>query len=555
MATGQTQIAQLLLTTAQNNIIAGLGQEMVDPATGEKYFESGDEHMDCLKDILRQLRREHPTKRALYKNLGTLQVVQHKIIPLLLNHHGDDKLAFQVAKLLVMLTLPAEEVQGRQLEDRILVDYASCLAHNGAAVNIFVSQLPLDPSEATTDKSTMTMELMLTLFRNLLAIKNEQMTGSAMSSRTQVHEELILAFDREFVLYSIAELASLVELPQYAEWNLLLLELLYLVFVGHTPEAVAEAAFNYRPQKHDDESKDASVHVVDGVAPKQQRGQPRRDALAGVSMIPNRKALKGARHSHFGGIVKVGLSSAVQRLARGASNVANPHDVLQANDAKVKALSSKQRAHLSRARQAAKDMGFHLKSGAETAVAMRGEVADVMVRVARQLFENDGFNKLCRSLTKEFQKRSSKVIEADHVKLLHLVWFAQRLHRILESRDAQERKRRERAARNQVKKSAPSAKYTLDDDEEDNKSKPTAATRSETEQDLSPLPNPLDVAQVSSAVSAAVISWCCKSCQSYGFQKDRCVLQELKAKNHPASQNVYVSEVRLETPVAWQVHS
>ena len=54
-------------------------------------------------------------------------------------------------------------------------------------------------------------------------------------------------------------------------------------------------------------------------------------------------------------------------------------------------------------------MGFHLKSGAETAVAMRGEVADVMVRVARQLFENDGFNKLCRSLTKEFQKRSSKV--------------------------------------------------------------------------------------------------------------------------------------------------
>ena len=231
--------------------------------------------------------------------------MQHKIIPLLLNHHGDDKLAFQVAKLLVMLTLPAEEVQGRQLEDRILVDYASCLAHNGAAVNIFVSQLPLDPSEATTDKSTMTMELMLTLFRNLLAIKNEQMTGSAMSSRTQVHEELILAFDREFVLYSIAELASLVELPQYAEWNLLLLELLYLVFVGHTPEAVAEAAFNYRPQKHDDESKDASVHVVDGVAPKQQRGQPRRDALAGVSMIPNRKALKGARHSHFGGIVKV----------------------------------------------------------------------------------------------------------------------------------------------------------------------------------------------------------------------------------------------------------
>ena len=76
-----------------------------------------------------------------YKNLGTLQVVQQKVLPLLLANHTDEKLAFQVAKLLVMLTLPVEEVIGRRLENRILVDYADAIARDGAVVNIFVSQV------------------------------------------------------------------------------------------------------------------------------------------------------------------------------------------------------------------------------------------------------------------------------------------------------------------------------------------------------------------------------------------------------------------------------
>ena len=53
------------------------------------------------------------------------------------------------------------------------------------------------------------------------------------------------------------------------------------------------------------------------------------------------------------------------------------------------------------------------------------------MRVARQLFENNGFNALCKSLCREFQKLSSKVVEQDHAKLLFLTWFALRLHRIL----------------------------------------------------------------------------------------------------------------------------
>ena len=56
----------------------------------------------------------------------------------------------------------------------------------------------------------------------------------------------------------------------------------------------------------------------------------------------------------------------------------------------------------------------------------------MILKTARQLFSNNGFNELCKSLFAEFKKRSSKVIEEDHVKLLHLIWFGLRLHRSLE---------------------------------------------------------------------------------------------------------------------------
>lgn len=146
-----------------------------------------------------------------------MKIVQNKVIPLLLAKQGDDRVAYQVAKLLVMLTLPQTEITGRPFENRILVDYADHLAQNGAAINIFLCQLPLDPTQVPTEKATLTMELVLTLFRNLLCIQNEKPTGSGLSSRCQVHEELLITFEKELVLFSIVELASLVSSPQFQQ--------------------------------------------------------------------------------------------------------------------------------------------------------------------------------------------------------------------------------------------------------------------------------------------------------------------------------------------------
>jgi hypothetical protein len=73
-------------------------------------------------------------------------VVQRKVVPLLLLRATDEKTVFQIAKLLVMLTLPVEEVVARGLENKILTDYAVHLAQTPEAIAAFVKELPLDPS-------------------------------------------------------------------------------------------------------------------------------------------------------------------------------------------------------------------------------------------------------------------------------------------------------------------------------------------------------------------------------------------------------------------------
>ena len=64
-AVRQSEIAQNWLTNDQNNVIGGLGKTVRDPETGESVFQPGEHAMDCLRDILRNLRRDNPQKRHL----------------------------------------------------------------------------------------------------------------------------------------------------------------------------------------------------------------------------------------------------------------------------------------------------------------------------------------------------------------------------------------------------------------------------------------------------------------------------------------------------------
>jgi hypothetical protein len=62
-AASQVETAHQRLSREQTAIISGLGRNTTKD--DDTTFVEGEEYMDCLKDLLRYLRREHPSRRPL----------------------------------------------------------------------------------------------------------------------------------------------------------------------------------------------------------------------------------------------------------------------------------------------------------------------------------------------------------------------------------------------------------------------------------------------------------------------------------------------------------
>ena len=74
----------------------------------------GAESKDCVSDLQRYLRRDDPMVMAAHRALGSWRVVQTHLIPLLqATGDSDSKLAFNVLKVIVKLTMKPEQLATR----------------------------------------------------------------------------------------------------------------------------------------------------------------------------------------------------------------------------------------------------------------------------------------------------------------------------------------------------------------------------------------------------------------------------------------------------------
>jgi timeless len=166
---------------------------------------------DCLnwlQDLQRALRRDDDHFRPISLLMGKWKVVEQKLLPLVLTCRYDSAIVLTVVKILVILTKPladSTKTAGKLIVDtsskadpaivshqiklrenaleqaRLLVDYKRIFAHHAShhcekqgtgLLSVFVSLLaePLSRSGASrTDADHLTTELVLHLFRNLLA--------------------------------------------------------------------------------------------------------------------------------------------------------------------------------------------------------------------------------------------------------------------------------------------------------------------------------------------------------------------------------------------------
>ena len=94
-------------------IVSGMGEHIV----AEGRYMIGPECKDCVSDLQRYLRRDDPMVMAAHRALGQWRVLQTHLLPLLQANGGaDPKLAFNVLKVIVKLTMKPEQLANRMQE-------------------------------------------------------------------------------------------------------------------------------------------------------------------------------------------------------------------------------------------------------------------------------------------------------------------------------------------------------------------------------------------------------------------------------------------------------
>ncbi|XP_068665351.1 uncharacterized protein [Aristolochia californica] len=232
-------------------VCSGLGY----PDEGEDGVVTGyikaESCLDNLKDLLRFLRRDDPQTRDVFKQLCKWDTASRDLIPLMERYQTDHKLVINAVKVLVFLTMPispdSDDIP-RQME--YLWGLKAAITRNDTIVVIVsLVEEPLERLErkAFTEDDWKLVQLVLTLFRNLLAIQEITSEQKASGSATQflfLRDKLLELLFQENVMDLILVLTQHVsDSHGYLHRdNMLLLEIFYHICLGQEPELIAKAS-------------------------------------------------------------------------------------------------------------------------------------------------------------------------------------------------------------------------------------------------------------------------------------------------------------------------
>ncbi|KAI9094819.1 hypothetical protein K1719_026625 [Acacia pycnantha] len=234
-------------------ICAGLGV-IEEDKNGNKIGYSKDEYcLDNVKDLLRFLRRDDPQTRDVFKQVCKWDIVSKDLIPIIEHCQEDRNLLLNAVKVLVFITMPIEPSSAdisQQLEYLWKLK-ASITSSDIVAVIVSFLEGPLEnlESDAFTEDDWKLVQLVLTLFRNILAVQEiplYQKTGGSASQLLSLRDSFLELLFRENVMdiilviinYSGGSSAFL------RQDNLLLVEILHYIFMGQGPELIVRAHLN-----------------------------------------------------------------------------------------------------------------------------------------------------------------------------------------------------------------------------------------------------------------------------------------------------------------------
>eukprot|EP00903_Cladosiphon_okamuranus_P017376 g16007.t1 len=309
---------------------------------GQQRFVRGENCLEWLQDLQRALRRDDENTREICITLSSWRVVQHKLVPLILECRDDAVLVNTLLKIYVMLTMPlskqSEEALSKPINpkaqgdvrdqqtrrrENALAQEAALHAFKRAFISVDVLSVVVGMLEeplshtgvARTDEDNFSIELCLTLLRNILNIEDPTpgMATSLGDHYTQMHEQLVALFKDALLLDILLLLAQDVHARENAKLNLLLVEIFHFIIRDQEPGAVI-ATHRLQAQR------EAFKGGRGGPSPTRQSG------TSLMSVLHTEKTKRGlgagqmhSRHARFGGTLQVGGGNGTA-----ARMVANP---------------------------------------------------------------------------------------------------------------------------------------------------------------------------------------------------------------------------------------
>ncbi|KAB8098538.1 hypothetical protein EE612_027819 [Oryza sativa] len=249
---------------------AGLGGAEEDDGGAVVGYAKGEHCLDNLKDLQRFLRRDDPQRREVFKQVCKWKIASRDLVPIIENYQADRNLVITAVKVLVFLTMPVEpssENVAQQIE--YLWDLKAALTRNVAmAVIVSLLEDPLDHLERAsfTEDDWKLVQLVLTLFRNILAIQEITLGQKASGEATQLlclADSFLELMFQENVMDLILVLTQHMDEPSgyLQQENLLLLEIFHYLFLGRDPELIARAS-TAGSKEHVEGNIDTSVHSL-----------------------------------------------------------------------------------------------------------------------------------------------------------------------------------------------------------------------------------------------------------------------------------------------------
>ena len=213
-----------------------------------------------MSDLQRYLRQDD-SKNFVFKYLSSQNIVQSILQPLIVHCQNKKSLRISATKLIVMLTMPAEKELSDTISQHVglkskpssaldflqknYVNYLQKLKSSFLSARFmapFTLELtnawaPFDGSDRDNNDSRV-IGLGLTLFRNLLHVPDALPNLLVPAQYTHLKEDFMKTLESEHILELVLHFIQHVNEDNSNSWQLLLLEIVYLLVREHNPASL-----------------------------------------------------------------------------------------------------------------------------------------------------------------------------------------------------------------------------------------------------------------------------------------------------------------------------